>query len=87
MWSCNVLKSKNVDLKNTHDKFTKRRYNLNILLGNQTTPYNKVGLGYESKNNVKKIGNICHSNKTSTYKYIECNYYKKHVHVALVCFI
>lgn len=37
----------------------KGRDNLNLLLGNPMTSYNKVGLGYEPINNSKSFRNIC----------------------------
>lgn len=52
------------DLHNTLDKFIKGMENFNLIIGNQRATYNKVGLGYELKNNAKSFGSICNAYRT-----------------------
>lgn len=55
---CDVLKNENKDLQDTLDKFTKGRYNLNLLCENKITSYNKFDLGYEKNIKIKKFNRI-----------------------------
>lgn len=74
-------------MKNTLEIFTKGRYNLNLLLGNQRASYNKVDLGYEPTNNVKNFDKICYDHKTPKCKTLKCKYCNKNVHMILFYFI
>ena len=60
---CDVLKSENMELQITIDKFTKQRYNSNLLLGNERVSYTKVELGYEPKTISKCLNHTCHAKK------------------------
>lgn len=51
----NILKNENKYLQNMLERFTKGRENLNLLLGNKKTSYNKVCISYEAKNNNKTL--------------------------------
>lgn len=53
----------------TLDKFTKGEDNWNLILVNQRASYNKVGLGYELKNDSKSVSKTCHANRT--YKLLD----------------
>lgn len=78
MWdSCNNLKNEVYDLQKTLVKFTQGRDNLEVLLGNQIASYNKVGLGYEPKNNNKNFENICKTKNTSHCKTLKSKYFNK----------
>lgn len=80
-WKIN-LKIFNINLINSLKKD-----NLNILFSNQMASYNKVDMGYESKNNSNTFINICNAQqmfKCKTYKFNYCN---KNCHIDIFCFI
>lgn len=57
------------------------------MLGNQRVSYNKAGLGYEPKNNIKNFDNIYKTKTTSHYKTLKFKYCNKEGHIAMLCFI
>lgn len=62
------------DLQNTFERFTKGGDNLNILLGNQRTSYNKTDLGYKLAINVNKLDQIFHDHENCKCKTLKSNY-------------
>lgn len=74
-------------MHNTLNKFIKNKNKLNLVLGNQRATYNKIGQGYEPKNNAKIFNNIFHNNRTSKRSMPNYNYYGKNDHNDLSCFI
>lgn len=69
------MKSKNDDLQNTVDKFTKWKDNMNLLIGNQREPYNKSSIGYENKDNIKNFSNLCHAHQIPKCNPLSIIYY------------
>lgn len=61
----NILESKIDGSHNTLVKFTKGRDVINFMISNQRATYNKIGLGYEPKNNAKSFNHVFHENRTS----------------------
>lgn len=78
-----IFQKKIDDLHKTLDKFTKVRDNLNLIIVNQILTYNKIGRGYEQKNNSKSFSNIFVAKRTSKSSKHKCNYYGKNDHVTL----
>lgn len=63
------------------------RDNLNLIIVNQILTYNKIGRGYEQKNNSKSFSNIFVAKRTSKSSKHKCNYYGKNDHVTLFWFM
>lgn len=57
-----------------------------MILSNQSETYNKVGLGYESKNNAKYFNKIYHFKRKTNYNVFKCNYCGRNDHNTMYCF-
>lgn len=67
-------------------KLTKGRDNLNMILSNKTTSYNKASICYELNSNAKSLMSICYvEKKTNCYVY-KCDYYCRIGHFELYFF-
>jgi len=93
--NCKKLEKQVEYLLKTLSNFTKRRENLETLLGSQNVVFNKNGLGYNHgiNNNVKKLSSFfvpskigfSSFNSSNTMHTASCFYCMKSVHISRTC--
>lgn len=72
--TCDSLRGEIEDLYKTLSKFTKGKYNLDMIPSNQIASYSKSSLGYQPDSSAKSFMIICLAEKKKNHTIYKWNY-------------